>query len=68
MLAEWKQHSESVIQSSQRTVQHELHQTVQDLVTKLDANTQRQMAQHQTQLKQHTTDIQRLENILAEVQ
>ena len=68
MLAEWKQHSESVIQSSQRTAQHELHQTVQELVTKLDANTQRQMAQHQNQLTQHTTDIHRLETILTEVQ
>ena len=41
MLAEWKEHSESVIQSSQRTVQQELNQTVQELVTELDANTQR---------------------------
>ena len=67
MLAKWKQHSESAIQSSQRTVQHELHQTVQELVTKLDANTQRQMAQRQSQLMQHTTDIHRLDTILAEV-
>ena len=50
LLAEWKAHSESIVQSSQSSVQQHLNESLHSLMRKADQNTQRQFQQQQSQI------------------